>query len=136
MSRRRRERIETAAALAKIGAPPEIVEGTIILLTRCGPLFCDGDNLAGSFKSIRDAVCEWLGVDDGARSPVRFEYRQVRVRERRAPSRFQPRPGFRIFARVAIEHPVARGLAYGWTCELGAPLDDAPAAEGASCSAE
>ena len=25
----------------------------------------DGDNLAGAFKSVRDALAAWLGVDDG-----------------------------------------------------------------------
>lgn len=37
----------------------------IITLTRIGSRKLDSDNLAASFKAIRDGVADWLGVDDG-----------------------------------------------------------------------
>ena len=49
-----------------------------VAITRSGPVALDTDNLAGSAKALRDAVAEWLGVDDGPTSPVRWEYGQVR----------------------------------------------------------
>lgn len=38
----------------------------------------DDDNLAGSLKSVRDAVADWLGVDDKRRDVVRYQYEQQR----------------------------------------------------------
>jgi len=50
-----------------------------VLLTRCAPSNgLDDDNLAGSLKSVRDAVAEWLGVDDRDRMTVRYRYAQRR----------------------------------------------------------
>jgi hypothetical protein len=37
----------------------------IITLTRIGTRKLDSDNLAASFKAIRDGVADWLGIDDG-----------------------------------------------------------------------
>lgn len=38
----------------------------------------DDDNLAGALKSVRDAVAAWIGIDDGLRDVVRYEYSQIR----------------------------------------------------------
>lgn len=39
-----------------------------IKLTRIAPRFLDWeDNLNMSFKSVRDGICDWLGVDDRTR---------------------------------------------------------------------
>jgi len=38
----------------------------------------DTDNLAGALKATRDEVASWLGVDDSAKSPVRWEYQQIK----------------------------------------------------------
>jgi hypothetical protein len=43
-----------------IPAPP-----LAITLTRIASRRLDSDNLAGSFKAIRDAIAAWLGLDDG-----------------------------------------------------------------------
>lgn len=37
----------------------------VVLLTRIAPRPLDSDNLARALKAPRDAVAEWLGVDDG-----------------------------------------------------------------------
>lgn len=36
-----------------------------ITLTRFAPRQLDSDNLAASFKAVRDGVADWLRVDDG-----------------------------------------------------------------------
>lgn len=46
-----------------------------VVLTRKGPRLLDSDNLAGSFKSIRDGIADALGIDDGSDS-ISWEYRQ------------------------------------------------------------
>lgn len=51
----------------------------VVLLTRVAPSAgLDDDNLAGALKSVRDAVAQWLGVDDRDRETVRYEYAQRR----------------------------------------------------------
>ena len=51
----------------------------IVTLTRVAPSSgLDDDNLAGSLKSVRDAVAAWIGVDDKRRDVVRYEYAQRR----------------------------------------------------------
>jgi hypothetical protein len=50
----------------------------IVLLTRFGPRNLDDDNLAAAFKHFRDGVADFLGVDDGDTSRVRFRYAQER----------------------------------------------------------
>ncbi len=36
----------------------------VVTMTRCAPHELDDDNLASSFKSIRDGVADWLGIND------------------------------------------------------------------------
>lgn len=55
--------------------PCEVVM-TRITPARAGRLL-DDDNIRGSLKAIRDAVAEWLGVDDGG-PMVKWSYRQER----------------------------------------------------------
>lgn len=47
----------------------------VVKLTRLGPRELDTDNLAGSMKAVRDALADWLRVDD-ATPLVRWEYAQ------------------------------------------------------------
>lgn len=48
------------------------------VLTRVAPSNgLDDDNLSGSLKSVRDAIAEWLEIDDGGES-VRWLYNQRR----------------------------------------------------------
>ena len=50
-----------------------------VILTRSGKTFIkDDDNLARGFKSVRDFVSRWLGVDDGDTENITFEYKQVK----------------------------------------------------------
>lgn len=54
----------------------------IVTLTRVGPSNgLDDDNLRGSLKSIRDAIAQWLGVDDRHARIVQYCYLQARDRD-------------------------------------------------------
>ena len=50
----------------------------VVTLTRYGKRDLDDDNLAGSFKAIRDEVAKQLGRDDGPKSGIRWQYEQAR----------------------------------------------------------
>ena len=41
-------------------------------MTRLSRALCDDDNLADALKYVRDAVADYLGVDDGPAGPVRW----------------------------------------------------------------
>jgi hypothetical protein len=53
----------------------------VVTLTRFSPSPkpLDDDNLEGSLKYVRDTVAKWLGVDDGDKARIRFEYAQQRA---------------------------------------------------------
>lgn len=45
-----------------------------VTLTRMGPRVLDDDGVVSSCKSARDAIAEYLGVNDRDRHVVRYEY--------------------------------------------------------------
>jgi hypothetical protein len=47
----------------------------VVTLTRVAPRDLDDDNLAGGFKSVRDGVADWLGIDDRDKR-VQWRYEQ------------------------------------------------------------
>lgn len=49
---------------------------TTCTLTRIAPRALDDDNLAGAFKSIRDEIAAFFGVDDGPKGPIAWHYGQ------------------------------------------------------------
>ncbi len=57
-------------------AVPNLRVPTRVRLVRIGSRRLDSDNLQSAFKSIRDAVASWLGVDDGDYANVRWSYSQ------------------------------------------------------------
>ena len=60
--------------ILKSPLPPPVV----VTLTRVGGRRLDDDNLRGALKYVRDALAEWLGVDD--RDPrVAWRYDQLAV---------------------------------------------------------
>jgi hypothetical protein len=61
-------------ALVDKGGRPE----TTITMTAHLRRDMDDDNLAASLKPLRDAIADWLGVDDGDKS-LRWECGQVRT---------------------------------------------------------
>ena len=50
----------------------------VVRLTRVGPRKLDSDNVQGCFKATRDGIADWLQVNDGDESLVRWEYGQER----------------------------------------------------------
>ena len=81
MARSRRvkgEKERVAWQLAMLREKPPVP--CVVTLTRFAPSNgLDDDNLAGSLKGVRDAVAEWLGVDDKRRDIVRYQYEQMRA---------------------------------------------------------
>jgi len=79
MVRKRRVANERQAVAYVLGPQVKPTPPLIVTLTRIAPSNgLDDDNLAGSLKSVRDQVAEWLGVDDRDRKTVRYEYEQER----------------------------------------------------------
>jgi hypothetical protein len=68
--------VRQALSAANFITPPPF-DHCNITLTRIGRRLLDSDNLASGFKAIRDALAEWLGVDDGS-DRLRWEYQQER----------------------------------------------------------
>lgn len=60
-----------------IGKPPSTP--LLVTMTRIAPRRLDSDNLAASCKHVRDGVADFLGVNDGDESKVRWSYAQRRV---------------------------------------------------------
>jgi hypothetical protein len=85
-------RLITAALEAQPVRPFQILGGPgqvlIVRLTRLSPRDLDDDNLASALKSSRDAIAEWLGVDDRQHLRVRYF-----VYQGRAPKTLIPRTG-------------------------------------------
>ena len=52
----------------------------VVTLTRIGPRKLDSDNLAISFKAVRDQLAAWIGVDDGSDLYV-WQYAQEKAKE-------------------------------------------------------
>jgi hypothetical protein len=51
-----------------------------IRLTRYAPSRgLDSDNLQSSLKAVRDAIAQWLGINDADESQARYAYAQARL---------------------------------------------------------
>lgn len=78
-ARARRVKAEKLAVAWALTAEARPELPCVVVLTRTAPSNgLDDDNLAGALKAVRDAVAEWLGVDDRDQR-VRFVYRQARA---------------------------------------------------------
>jgi RNase P/RNase MRP subunit POP5 len=78
-SRRRNERRQMALCLEGHEAPN--VHGlrpgsVIVTFTRVTQRALDDDSLAFAYKSLRDAIADWMGVGDSPTDPVSWRYRQ------------------------------------------------------------
>ena len=62
-SKRAREQRQIVGWILKGRQRPE--PPFVIRLTRVGPKRMDDDNAIGSLKACRDAIAEWIGIDDG-----------------------------------------------------------------------
>ena len=73
---------------------PKIVDpgGYSVVLTRIAPRPLDDDNLARSFKAIRDGIAEAIGMDDNVKSKLKWGYAQERGPSKQYAVRIQIRP--------------------------------------------
>jgi hypothetical protein len=55
-------------------------ERYVVAFVRVASRRLDDDNLQGAFKAIRDEVAAYLGVNDGDRQRIRFEYADAKGR--------------------------------------------------------
>jgi hypothetical protein len=141
-NRRQKERSATLTAL-EVYEPPKLSDTqlTVVEITRIGPREVDDDNLAFSAKSIRDAVADWLGVDD--RDPrVRWRYAQEKLREpTMVKKKRQLTKGFRVYCRIVVngssepveemvqtpeEPPLRREDVITWATQPGVLLGSGP----------
>jgi hypothetical protein len=86
-ARRAKSQRQTAGWCLRLVPRPDVP--LVVKLTRIAPRMLDDDNCIGGMKSVRDAVAEWLMVDDGD-SRVRYEYAQ----EKGMPKRYAVRVEF------------------------------------------
>lgn len=81
----KRNKTERAAIRAYFGSCPPSLRladaNLIVSFTRFGKRLLDDDNLAGSFKAIRDEVAACLERDDGPKSGIRWVYAQQTAKE-------------------------------------------------------
>lgn len=93
-----RRNAQKAAVLRKMPALPKLEANVVVTFTRYSPNTMDDDGLRASLKSVRDAVCARLRIDDG--SPL-IAFRYVQAKGRRG----EPK------VTVQIEGLRERGLA-------------------------
>jgi hypothetical protein len=78
-ARNKKERLAVAAYFQTM---PSLfrtsTDGIVVSFTRYGKRDLDDDNLAGSFKAIRDEVAKQLNRDDGPKSGIVWQYAQER----------------------------------------------------------
>lgn len=81
----KRNKTERTAIRAYFGSCPPSLRLTdadlTVSLTRFGKRLLDDDNLAGSFKAIRDEVAACLERDDGPKAGIRWVYSQETAKE-------------------------------------------------------
>lgn len=79
--KRRKAQTDTLALLMRNHVPPgpEHPDKYRVTFTRYGYRKMDSDNLAGSFKGLRDWLAAWLGYDDGDDRLI-WEYRQEKCK--------------------------------------------------------
>jgi hypothetical protein len=65
----------TAESLPRLSEPFPLP--CVVTLTRYSAKKPDDENSSHSLKAVRDAVADWLGVDDGDETKVRWRYRRA-----------------------------------------------------------
>ena len=83
--RAKRNKTHRTAVAAQFEWCPQALKSTpfplTVTLTRYGKRLLDDDNLAGSFKAIRDEVAAQLGRDDNPKSGISWVYKQDKSKE-------------------------------------------------------
>ena len=77
--RKRAARVKAErAAVAQIVRP--FWTPCIVRMVRLSPALCDGDNLQGAMKAVRDEIAKINGVDDGPTGPITWVYAQEKCK--------------------------------------------------------
>ncbi len=79
--RNKRQRSVIQWHLRALGSIPKPAGQLVVTITRIAPRRLDDDNAIGGCKAVRDAIAEWLGIDDGSEQ-VAWRYGQERGRPR------------------------------------------------------
>jgi hypothetical protein len=79
-SRRKRERGTAAMLVRNQLVRNGIKPPAVVTITRLSAGDLDDDGLRSALKSVRDGIADAFGVDDSAKSPLRFEYQQERCK--------------------------------------------------------
>ena len=81
----KRNKSERTAIRAYFSTCPPSLRNTdaplVVSLARFGKRLLDDDNLAGSFKAIRDEVAACLNRDDGPKAGIRWVYQQTTAKD-------------------------------------------------------
>jgi hypothetical protein len=81
----KRNKSERTAIRAYFSTCPPSLRSTdaplVVSLCRFGKRLLDDDNLAGSFKAIRDEVAACLNRDDGPKAGIRWVYQQTTAKD-------------------------------------------------------
>jgi hypothetical protein len=75
----KRELDATTTCLRALGQRPD-ADTWIVVMTRCSTGVADDDNVTAALKHVRDAIAQWLGVDDGDTTRVRFVARAAKAK--------------------------------------------------------
>ena len=78
--RSKRVKAERSAVAWAMSCTDPMAVPCVVTLTREGKGQLDSDNLQGSQKAVRDAVADWLGVND-ADPRIEWRYAQVRAKD-------------------------------------------------------
>lgn len=86
--------------IATLGPKAEVIAlPCVVKLTRLSMRTMDSDGLAASCKHVRDAIAEWLRLDDGDER-VHFQYAQEKCKKSQFGVRVQVFPGMRLVERL------------------------------------
>lgn len=78
--RSRRAKVERSAVGWAMRCTVRLPVPCIVTITREGKGQLDGDNLQGAGKHVRDAVADWLGVNDND-PRVTWQYEQTKAKQ-------------------------------------------------------
>jgi hypothetical protein len=88
-ARRAKSQRQTAGWCLHLVPRPDVP--IVVKLTRIAPRMLDDDNAVGGMKSVRDAVAEWLMVDD-ADPRISWQYAQEKGKPRQYACRVEFNP--------------------------------------------
>lgn len=88
-ARAKSQRVQAWAELRYVAdSAPRLLGPVLVTLTRIAPRDLDSDNLAIGFKSVRDGIADWLGVNDNDKR-ITWVYAQERGKPKEYAARIE-----------------------------------------------